>query len=217
MMAMIWNLAIASKRRLALIVVPIILVGFAVCMPRDYTERMATIMSPEESGSAADRKDVFKKSLKETVEHPLFGIGPGMFQLVSGKWIGTHNTYTQLSSEAGIPALLLFLWILKRAFSNLWYAKKSKNDEIRLFANAVQAALLGLVVGGWFVHAGYQAYVYFLIAHTSVLCRLARNEQTNLSSNPAPVARLRGMPLWPSLVPAVGSSDLKTGGTGWRP
>jgi len=58
----------------------------------------------EASLSAQQRKELLFKSLKVTVRHPLFGVGPGNFEVVSGAWDVTHNSYTQISAEGGIPA-----------------------------------------------------------------------------------------------------------------
>jgi O-antigen ligase len=65
------------------------------------------------------RTYLFRRSLDFAVHHPLFGVGPGEFADIlesEGKRegrhetsLGTHNTYTQLASECGIPALLMFV------------------------------------------------------------------------------------------------------------
>ena len=34
-----------------------------------------------------------------------------------GQWLGTHNTYTQISSECGLPGLLFFV-------ASLWFSLK---------------------------------------------------------------------------------------------
>ena len=82
----------------------------------------ATSQNVEENkalDSSSERRHLFIESVKFTIQHPLFGLGPGRFPDTiweSGEKegrheasLGTHNTYTQISSECGIPALLMFV------------------------------------------------------------------------------------------------------------
>ena len=74
-------------------------------------------ISAAESSSEA-RMYLLRRSLILTAEHPIFGVGPDQFegaeaenaaqQGVKGAWHYTHNTYTQVSSECGIPGLTSF-------------------------------------------------------------------------------------------------------------
>ena len=69
-------------------------------------------------GSSAARKDLLNNSLTLAALHPLFGVGPGMFaasdadrakeQGKQGMWLLTHNSYTEVASETGVPGFLLF-------------------------------------------------------------------------------------------------------------
>ena len=80
--------------------------------PQSYGNRIRSLVSNdvEVYGDAkGPRAELLMKSLVITAKHPLFGVGPGQFASYTGKWLVTHNTYTELSSECGIPALILFL------------------------------------------------------------------------------------------------------------
>jgi hypothetical protein len=52
-----------------------------------------------------------------------------------------HNTYKELSAEAGILAIVLFLWSLSSSFKNVVEAKRSENTraspDYRLFTQAL--------------------------------------------------------------------------------
>lgn len=71
------------------------------------------------SGSTENRTELLKESIILTLKHPLLGVGPGMFGTAAAgdsadrraavAYRQTHNGYTQLSSEAGLPALALML------------------------------------------------------------------------------------------------------------
>ncbi|MEZ5396550.1 MAG: O-antigen ligase family protein [Bryobacterales bacterium] len=73
--------------------------------------------------SANMRLDLLKRSLIVTLENPLLGVGPGMFVVAEnelavadgrrrGYWKGSHNMYTQISSEIGLVGFVLFGMIL---------------------------------------------------------------------------------------------------------
>jgi len=72
--------------------------------------------------SQEQRVILLKRSLLETVKHPLFGVGPEQFAVaVAGEklkrgeyapWLGTHNSFTQVSSECGIPAFVCYCAVI---------------------------------------------------------------------------------------------------------
>ena len=128
-------------------------------------------------GSAQQRQQLFWRSLEVTEQHPLFGVGPGNFEQVSGVWHETHNTFTQLSSEGGLPALVFYVLILWHGFTNVRKTKRlsSGRSESSLLAGAVQASLIGYIVGSVFGSVGYQFFPYILVAYTTALFSIARN------------------------------------------
>ena len=74
--------------------------------------------------SAQTRQQLFWRSIEVTKEHPIFGVGPGNFDQVSGQWHTTHNSFTLMSSEGGVPALILYVLILWCGFKNLRATKR---------------------------------------------------------------------------------------------
>lgn len=126
--------------------------------------------------SSQQRQQLLWRSLEITAKHPLFGVGPGNFPIVSGSWHVTHNSYTQMSSEGGIPALIFYVTILWYGFRNLERTRKfsTGNAQVKLLAGALRASLAGFVVGSVFASYAYQFFPYFLVAYTTVLLRIAR-------------------------------------------
>lgn len=130
--------------------------------------------SAEESGE--DRWAILSRSIQYTLERPVFGLGVGNFEVASGArvrgpdaWKGTHNTFTQLSSEAGIPALLLFTGLLVTVLRTLRkISKESANNakaaELNLMTNATLASLWAFIFGAFFAHLAYEYYFYYLLA-----------------------------------------------------
>jgi O-antigen ligase len=89
------------------------------------------------AGSSMSRKALRKAAWELTLAHPLLGIGPGMFAVATGSergenkkdgvgWHETHNTYLQISSEAGIPAALLYVGALLYCIRSTWLLYRSR-------------------------------------------------------------------------------------------
>ncbi|HTD22907.1 MAG TPA: O-antigen ligase family protein [Terriglobales bacterium] len=154
--------------------------------PDIYTDQVAA--SAEES--TEDRLAVLSRSIQYTLEHPIFGLGLGNFEVASGNylgqpsaWMGTHNTFTQISSEAGIPALLLFIGLLATALLNMKrisgaFSKGSEGRELSLMARATLASLLSFVFGAFFAHLAYEYYIFYPVAIAVGTQHAARTMQT---------------------------------------
>ena len=182
----LWEFAIRGRRFYLLIlagVLAIVGAGIALSTPH-YVQRMKSLFSenveglPErDRGSVEARRDLLKQSIHLTFQNPIFGVGPGNFPVVTESWRVAHNTYTELSAEGGIPALILFVLILGLAFRNVRRVRKTveyaRNKEIQLFTGAMWASLAAYVVGAAFASTEYQLFPYFMVAYTSVLYRLA--------------------------------------------
>jgi O-antigen ligase len=145
-------------------------------------ERLKETFSAEDPSSSTaytssqQREQLLWRSIEVTAKHPLFGVGPGNFAIISGSWHVTHNSYTQMSSEGGIPALIFYVAILWYGFKNLERTRKfaSRSREVKLLAGALRASLAGFVVGSLFASYAYQFFPYFLVAYTTVLLRIAK-------------------------------------------
>jgi O-antigen ligase len=158
--------------------------------PDVYTDQVAA--SAEES--TEDRVAVLGRSIQYTLEHPIFGLGLGNFEVASGTslgqagaWIGTHNTFTQISSEAGIPALLLFVGLLVTASLNMkkiskTFSKQPENRELNLMARATLVSLSAFAFGAFFAHLGYEYYFFYPVAIAGGIQHVAR---TRKAASPA--------------------------------
>jgi O-antigen ligase len=120
-----------SRQRILMLIaaVPAIIIAFLLA-PTDMQQRLATFGSSQEDassngvtesavGSTTQRQQLLKTSLYLTVTNPVFGVGPGQFAVkvagddekkgLNSAWLGTHNSYTQVSSECGLPALVFYV------------------------------------------------------------------------------------------------------------
>nr|WP_275941380.1 O-antigen ligase family protein [Planosporangium flavigriseum] len=93
------------------------------------------------------RADAAWFALQVTLEHPLRGIGYGMFAPYAGLHspqqivINTHNDFLRLAAEAGLPALLLFAYLLWRGLRGL------RDYEYAVLGAAVVTYAVGLLFG----------------------------------------------------------------------
>src|SRR5579864_3675609 len=123
LIAMWWRFRVRRNVALVAIVLTMACLGLAISAAgtTTYLDRLKSIIYPEmdATGSADARKQLLVKSIEVTIQSPLVGVGPGQFSELSGAWHESHNSYTQLSAEAGIPALLIFIALIVRSFKNL--------------------------------------------------------------------------------------------------
>ena len=124
------------------------------------------------------------QSLKLTLQHPIFGVGPGQFagtnwevSKAEGVHIAaqpTHNTYTEVSSETGIPGLIFFVGTLVICFrSTLRIAKMTENNEsLRALSNAatcVFVSITAFLIGAFFLSLSYSALVTVALGLSAAL------------------------------------------------
>jgi O-antigen ligase len=182
----LWDFGIRGRRVYLLGIAVFGLAAMIVVAPGRYIARLETLVGrfqagDLDNGSAEARKELLIKSLVITATHPIVGIGPGNFPSYTGFWRVTHNTYTQLSSECGIPALLLFLLLLRRAFLNLFYLRKMprapEKEEMHLYASALSASFVAYLVGAFFSSSAYELFPYYLVIYTTLLYRLGFQQQ----------------------------------------
>jgi O-antigen ligase len=121
--------------------------------------------------SSASRKKLFFRSLELTLHNPILGVGPGVFQVAASAlshekgeramWLETHNTYTQVSSETGIPGAVLYLGMVIRCFRAMIKLRKAslkdpRLEEIRQLSQIMLLALTGFAVTSFFSSVAYK-------------------------------------------------------------
>ncbi|HEY3938713.1 MAG TPA: O-antigen ligase family protein [Bryobacteraceae bacterium] len=140
--------------------------------------------------SSEAREMLLRESLQLTVQHPIFGVGPGIFADSAWNLARTegsrggpaqvsHNTYTQLSSEIGIPGFLFF------TLTMLVCAKYGISDYRRLSASGPSitkgslymfAAMAALAVGVFFLTLGYSMLLSVMFGLAVSLHGVANSE-----------------------------------------
>lgn len=147
--------------------------------PGAYFSRIGTIFSSasDHTGSSSQRTEILKRSIRVTLRYPLFGVGVGNFHHKSVHELVTHNAYTQVSSEMGIPALVIYLMLMiypLRRLRQIEAETENRPDKRKFhyWSIGIQASLIAYMVSSFFGAVAYQWYVYFIVGYAVALRRL---------------------------------------------
>lgn len=139
-------------KKLQIIIAGVLLLGaLYATLPPYLKVRYFILFSPKEAaqpegeladrleadaGSSEARYKLLMDSLVTTLKNPIFGVGAGNFahyvdaeaRKRGGRtgYQPTHNSYTEISSEAGLPALILFIAALVFTFRKMAFVLKAK-------------------------------------------------------------------------------------------
>jgi O-antigen ligase len=148
---------------------------------------MSTITSHDDYNrtSESGRLQIWARGLGYMMSNPVLGLGPGNFQAAEGtlspyavrqqygigvRWNAAHNSFIQAGAELGLVGLVLFVGVIATTFAALRRAGGSERArhggrmrETSL-TPALTAALLGFVVGSFFLSLAYSEMLYTLVA-----------------------------------------------------
>lgn len=152
---------------------------FLAAAPGAYSGRLSTVFNSaaDVTGSSTQRTAVLKRSFWVSLRYPLFGVGIGNFHHKSEHELATHNAYTQVSSEMGMGAFVVYLIFLIYPLRRLRLIEKQsyeKPEQRRFYYLSIglQGALVGYMVASFFGAVAYQWYVYYLVGYAVCLHRL---------------------------------------------
>ncbi len=150
--------------------VPIFLLLAVPFIPGKAAQRFQSLFSDgvdktDATASSNARRRLLNQSIALTISHPLFGVGPGQFMTSEGQlakaegqrgmWHQTHNTFTQVSSECGIPAFLFFTSALGLTFVRLLRARKNSDPVLSGISQVVSTSMFGFGVCVIFLSHAY--------------------------------------------------------------
>lgn len=180
-------------------------IGLAVLLsalffaPQSYRDRLSTITTPTEEGSANSRLVAWGIATRMSFDNPFFGVGLKKFRdhyddySVAGdnhgRKIVAHSSYFQVWAECGTIALLLYFGLL---FSCLWTCTKVRlRARRRYFSSWIisysimfEATLVCFMVGATFLNRGHFDLVYHWMALIVVFARIANQEMDNELAHP---------------------------------
>ncbi len=159
--------------------------------------RMQTIETFEEDGSAMGRIDSWLGALEMVADHPL-GKGGGGFQFYSPVYIpeivashggenrSVHNTYLLMATDWGIQGLILFMIFYYATFMELHKIRKRVGTDHDNFyyveSVAIEVALIGFLISAAFGSRIYGEGVYWYCALATALSNIQQNEILKQSS-----------------------------------
>jgi hypothetical protein len=182
---------------------PVIALIFLTLLPDAIKSRYATLYDDDaaqaDRGAAESlesRRYLLQTSLQFTLKNPLFGVGPGEFansegrearaQGLHGHWQVSHSSYTQVSSEAGIPGLIFFLGAI---FSTFWLIssveRRCRNvPQLRapgILAFCMMLSMIGFCVASMFLSLAYTYHLLFLTGFAIALNRAVQKELSRVN------------------------------------
>lgn len=211
----------------AIMVVAVLVLPF---VSADQRQRYMTMFS--EPSARVDRKELsaresttqrlylLKQSLDMTMSHPLFGVGPGVFSAAAARasndvgeqpvWRETHNTYTQVSSEAGLPALVFYIAALMACLkiARSIYKAAAARDDLNGVANmsyCLWLSLISFAVTSFFSSVAYHTYLPTLAGLTVALQKCTKLQLEALQAGGTSTATLTESRM-PRVLPGRASS-----------
>jgi O-antigen ligase len=164
----------------------VILVAFVPNALRSRLGGVQTERTGADKDSANARGTLLATGVALTLDNPIFGVGPGNFadtvveegrsQGIEWAALGPHNAYTQISSETGIPGILLFLLLLGFSFQNVILVLRQSapkgatpDPEIYQLARGLLLSLAGTGAFIFFLGEAYNSVIYFWLGLASGL------------------------------------------------
>lgn len=149
------------------LLLPVVLAIAYLLAPAAGKARVESLFHPHgDTDSNRHRLVTFLTGIEMIKAHPWFGLGPEQIRQQFDSYMPAdlkpkpegfyghlHNIYVQYAAERGIPALLVFIWlvgtILWDMFRTLRRLPPGLSDE-RFMLQAVVAVTIGILVGGLF-------------------------------------------------------------------
>jgi O-antigen ligase len=152
-----------------------------------YWEQMSTILADADYNRTEEtgRLQIWRRGIGYMLQYPVFGVGPASFQTAEGRlspqarrqqlgigvrWNAAHNSLIQVGAELGIPGLLMFIAIIVSAFNALRLHGRRRRRFVgpqprgAQLTHAITAALVGFLVGAFFLSLAYSEMLYVLVA-----------------------------------------------------
>jgi len=174
MLAFLW-LKTRTKVMTGLVLLMLVPVAIAF-MPESWEDRMRSIQTYEEDGSAMGRINAWLMAFNLAKERPLTGGGFEIYNAeVFGRYApdptdlqGAHSIYFTMLGEHGFVGLFLFLllWLLVWRDAS-WIDRQARGREgwqwASDLARMMQVSLVGYAVGGAFLYLAYYDVPYNLL------------------------------------------------------
>ena len=150
----------------------------------------------EADGSTRSRLTEMGAAMLVFVDHPIVGVGPGMFSLHYQEYaerIGlrvlntnreAHSMFPDIAAENGALGLLSYLAIIYITFRGLTRARKKhakSRPDLANMATALMLAVIAYLTTGLFLHLSYIRFFWVIMALAGSLIYVAQKETESAS------------------------------------
>lgn len=188
-----------------------ILIGLSIALaalaiaPKDYIQRLETIRTPTEEGSAASRLRAWGIATRMALDNPFFGVGFTKFRQhyldreynphpnsseLSGKGkIVAHSSYFQMWAECGTVSLLVYLLLMGSSLWTCWSVRREARRRyysswIINYATLFEGSLVAFMVGATFLNRAHFDLFYQWVALIVAFGAIARQEMRDEVKHP---------------------------------
>jgi O-antigen ligase len=172
-----------ARRPALVLALPVVAVIVLVLAPPALRSRALSAFDPNDE-SNRDRIQMLGMGARMVRDHPVLGVGPEMIQRVYADYRPAdavhpynqhlHNVPVQIAAERGLPALAVWLWMIVVALRDHW--RQLRDGPARALAGAGVAAIVAMVVAGWFEYNFGDSEVLMLFLGLITLPYAARLE-----------------------------------------
>jgi O-antigen ligase len=185
-----WKSTVRQKALMVAAATAILVLAPLVVPPRVYVRYLAMFtdnveMSKKEAeiaeSSTQMRLELLRKSIQVTRDNPVLGVGPGQFRIAAQVSHVSHNMYTQLSSETGIPGFLMYMAAVALAARSTGKVMR-RTKRVPSLADVYQGALtirIALIIymaASFFGSVAYGVPVMILLGAAEALGKTAERE-----------------------------------------
>jgi O-antigen ligase len=174
------KVSFANKFKILAVAMVALLIG-AFTVDQTALERYKTMFDSSDSSmeaasareSAESRKYLLKEGIELTVTHPLFGVGMGVFTAAAADlsksrgerplWLGSHNSYVQVSSEMGFIGIALMISAFIACLGGILKLNRTARllnlTEIRGMSLCLLLSFTALMIHYFFDASAYDLYL----------------------------------------------------------
>ncbi|HEX8145414.1 MAG TPA: O-antigen ligase family protein [Pyrinomonadaceae bacterium] len=160
------------------------LVVFLIFAPGHYATRLLSIFdhSLDPVGSASARQALLLRSTYIMLRHPLLGVGFNNFPIYSLQGKLSHNSYTQVGAELGIPALVVYVTLMVSSLKHLGRIEREtyqtrRDSQFYGLAIGLQASMVAYIITSFFISVAFGWNVYYLVGYAICLRRLYETQK----------------------------------------
>jgi O-antigen ligase len=212
-LALLFLRMIRMRYVLAMVVV---LAAILVAFPQ-YTNRLTSLAGVgglDSTGTSAVDNSLLSRATETLsaalvmVDHPVTGVGPGMFPVYYEAYANTvgilvrndierqaHNLYLGFGAELGVPGLIVFLLIAYSVVRMLLAARRAsivKRPDLERLTTPFLLALMTYYVTGMFLHLSFARFYWAMLAVATAAAVITLREMA--SADEPVTTQTRAMP-----------------------